>query len=90
MDRKRYEKLVGEYRALSALGFRQYGKPTTRAIYSRMCEIEQQIGAPAINRSYVSTMLQTWDVLEYGHADALCLGSRNRMKNHPTPNLKGI
>lgn len=90
MERKKYEKVVGEYRALCALGFREHGKPTTRAIYSRIHEIEEQIGAITINRSYVSPMLQVWDVLEYGHSDCVVFGSRNRMKKHPTPNLKGI
>lgn len=90
MTKVEYKKIVGEYRALCALGYSQVGRPTQRAIYARIAEIEERIQRPAINRSYVHGSLTVWDVLADGQADSLVLGGRNRMKNHPTPNLKGV
>jgi len=87
MTRGRYESLIGEYRALCALLYRlekeNKENRAAHAICARMAELNNTLDWPAINRSYICRSLTSWDPLFFGH-----IGSR--MKNHPTPNLKGI
>lgn len=99
MDKMTYKKLIGEYRALAALGYALAVKKEVekvenrgyRAIGDRMYSIRKEFGfSPNINMSYISKSLRDYRTLQTPHKDMLILGSQNRMINHPLPNLKGI
>lgn len=91
MEKKEYKKLIGEFRQIAKLNFelreKNHENRLLFALINREREIMRELGfCPTIARSYI-TKTNCWDVLEFGHRWALVLGSRNRVKNNPTPSL---